>query len=284
MGEESLSESHKHENNRTMIVLTPPVTMSGMSHQISHSAIMDDSLDLNGSDQRLQYQIKMEAQETEEKFEREKIKHQRTQTLKRQINRQQDQDFNTMYKIFAEYAIGQNKETMDINGFIRALTHFGIEIENDSELQQLVFAEFTLDDQHEIDYNDFSSTLSMMVASKQEKKLELLFKIFDMDKDGYLELEDLARMLLTQNQIAVVATGVQEKCTIRYNKKQCLKQAKKLIAHHNGADNLDDSRITYKQFELIMKDKTERDMMIQHMGLPSVSFDLEAPRVSGLYG
>merc|ERR1712173_456153 len=110
---------------------------------------------------------------------------------------------------------------------------------------------------------------------------ELLFKIFDMDKDGYLELADLARMLLTQNQIAVVATGVQAKCTIRYNMKQCLKQAKKLIAHQNGGDNLDDSRITYKQFELIMKDKTERDLMIENMGLPSMSFDMDAPRVSG---
>ena len=154
--------------------------------------------------------------------------------------------------MFEECSTEENQERMDIDGLVKALSHFGMEIEKGTELQKSTFAQFDVDDNGEIDYNDFSSTLSMIVASKQEQKLDLLFKLFDMDKDGYLELEDLARMLLTQNQIAVVATGVQKMCKIRYTKPQCLKQSKKLIANLNGTDNLDDSKISFKQFKQMM--------------------------------
>ena len=263
----------------------------------SHSSILDEI-----NDQRLSYQIRMEEKETEEKFEKERIKHgiyvittsnrihykritqmdlERSKTLNRQIHRQQNHNFESLYKIFEENATKTNKEAMDMDGFIKALKHFGIEIGKDLSLQQLVFAEFDLDNDKQIDYNDFSSTLSMIVASKQEKKMELLFRMFDMDKDGYLEIEDFASMLLTQNHIAVVTTGAQEQQKVRYNERHCKIQSKKMIASLNGDDEkLDDSRISFEQFKQLMKDKTEKDMMIEHIGLPSMSLDFEAPKIS----
>ena len=66
--EDDESSLESGQNYRTTIMVTPPV-------EHSHSSILDDNLDLNGSDLRLRYQIKMEVQETEEKFEKEKIKH-----------------------------------------------------------------------------------------------------------------------------------------------------------------------------------------------------------------
>ena len=52
--------------------------------------------------------------------------------------------------------------------------------------------------------------------------LQTLFEIFDIDEDGYLRLEDFARIFLTQNQIAVVSTGGRQDSV--YTKRQCLKQ------------------------------------------------------------
>merc|ERR1712130_927067 len=104
-----------------------------------------------------------------------------------------------------------------------------------------------------------------------DNSLQTLFEIFDIDQDGYLEIEDIARILLCQNQIAVVVTGNESnKQHIIYNKQQCLKQARRMVAQYDS-EEFNDNKISYDEFKEMMKGKTENDMMIDHMQAPSIS-------------
>ena len=169
---------------------------------------------------------------------------------------------------------------MDINGLSKALAVFGMIIDTDRDLQKFVLKQFDLDNtgSKEIDYNDFSATMSSIIASKEEEALLLLFQIFDNDQDGYLELEDIALILLSTNQIAVVATGQKDNFTTTVNKRQCLKQSKKMIANHN----LNEDKVSFDEFKNMMINKTEKDMMFDHMQHISVSYQMAAPRISVL--
>jgi len=234
-----------------------------------------DRLDLNADEHRLKFQIQMEVAETEEKFERERKKHLRNETFDVQLKTQRSQRYDSLYQVFDRYAIGDEKDKMDIDGLSKALAVFGMVIDSDRDLQKFVLKKFDLDNNGEIDYNDFSSTMSAIIASQDDESLLLLFQIFDIDSDGYLELEDVARLLLSVNQIAVVATkGQQNKSIISYTKRQCLKQANRLMKQQN--------KVSFEQFKDLMMNKTEKDLMIDHMVQPSISYNIEAPRVSGL--
>ncbi len=203
----------------------------------------------------------------------------RNTTFELQLKTQQSQHFDSLYKVFDRYAIGDNKDKMDIDGLSKALAVFGMVIDNDRDLQKFVLKQFDLDNSgaKQIDYNDFSSTMSSIITTKDDQALLLLFQIFDIDQDGYLELEDIARILLSVNQIAVVATkGQQNESVISYTRRQCLKQAKIMIANQN----LNENKISFEEFQQMMMNKTEKDLMIDHMRQPSVSIHLEAPRVS----
>merc|ERR1712176_536929 len=106
----------------------------------------------------------------------------------------------------------------DIDGLTRALEGFGMIIDTSAKLKQRVFKVFASNGEKSkgrsvrwIDYDDFVSTLSCIVASQETEVLRVLFAMFDVDGDGFLEIADVARILLTQNQIAVVVTNRREK-------------------------------------------------------------------------
>merc|ERR1719445_2976535 len=121
--------------------------------------------------------------------------------------------------------------------------------------------------------------MSTFVMSNDES-LQTLFEIFDIDEDGYLRVEDFARIFLTQNQIAVVSTGGRQD-TI-YTKKQCLKQARRIMAQCDC--RTEDGRISFEQFKLMMHSRTEREMMLDHMTAPSISVNNGTTSVSTIPG
>merc|ERR1711971_516883 len=107
-----------------------------------------------------------------------------------------------------------------------------------------------------------------------DDSLQTLFEIFDIDEDGYLNLEDIARILLTQNQIAVVCTQQQiqenEESAITLSRQQCLKTAAKVISRHQqtqrrATNAKRDGRVHFEDFKTMMNSRTDHDMLIQHM-------------------
>eukprot|EP01084_Bolivina_argentea_P091249 164278_1 len=267
------------DNKPTGIVVTNTTNILNTTGVSTSYSPINDTIDINADEDKIQYQIKLEQQELEQKFQEEANKYFRNATFETQLKQQQSQHFDSLHTVWNKYATNDAKTKMNMKSLLDALEVFGIVIDGNRDLKKFVFNAFDSDNNKRwIDYNDFSSQLSAIVSSKDINALELLFQIFDIDQDGYLEYEDMARLLLAVNQIAVVATGEQENCTVIYTKKQCLKQAKRMISKHN----LNGNKISFDQFVKMMKTKTEKDMMFDHMEQPSISFVIDAPRVSVL--
>eukprot|EP01084_Bolivina_argentea_P082261 148941_1 len=253
---------------------------SNKPHHISiqHSAI-ESRLDLTVDKDKLQFQINMQIHETDEKFERERIKQICDEIFDKQIQNQHN--FCSLYQVFKKYATNWNKDKMNIDGLTKAMAVFGLIIDVDKELQKLIWSKFDTENDKEIDFSDFSATMSSIITSKDDDWLLLLFQIFDIDKDGYLTVHDIARVLLSENHFGVVATGqdVHTLPEITYTRKMCLKQSKKFIQMH---DKNEDDKVSFDEFKAMMINKTEKDWMIQFMEQPSNSFNLEPLRVSNL--
>ena len=157
-----------------------------------------------------------------------------------------------------------------------ALSEFGMNIDYDKDLKKMVFDAFDIEQSEEIDMGDFSSMMSYIFASEADDALLVLFQIFDFDQDGYLELIDCARILLSQNHFGVVATGLNHSGSeiVTFSRKECLKQAKKMM---DGND-----KVSFEQFKSIMSQfgQTETDLMFQFMDRPSISRIISAPKIS----
>eukprot|EP01083_Nonionella_stella_P074115 200885_1 len=278
----------KHKPDTSIkIVVTTPMTpmhniassncsqMTSMTHSWDMSSIVSQ-LDLTLDEKIVAFQIKMQFHETEQKLEREAIHQRRDEIFETQLKQQQSQQLDKLYTVFTRHATNGK---LDMDAFVNALAVFGLMVDFDPALAQLVFHKFDIDNENEIDFFDFSSTMSELITSHEEEELLLLFQIFDLNKDGYLDYVDIARILLTQNHFAVVATAQDQKnlTQITYTKRQCLKQAKRRM-QSNGL--VDYNKISFVQFKQMMLGKTEKDMMIQWMDYPSASVVIEPPEVS----
>jgi len=202
---------------------------------------------------------------------KQKLKQVQTDAFNQQIANQQGHGYKRLYDVWKEFATNVDKDKMDIDGLTSAVAVFGMIIDTDRDFQRHVFKKFDLDNEKEITYDDFSATMASFVGSNtDDHSLQHLFEIFDIDQDGYLELEDMARILLTQNQISLVVTGQQSESTVVYTKNQCLKQARRMVATYDS-QQFNDSKISFDEFKSMMNSRTEDDMMIHHMQAPSMS-------------
>eukprot|EP00483_Globobulimina_turgida_P006966 UN06980 len=184
-----------------------------------------------------------------------------------QVTRQRSRTFAGIYEVFHIYAKLDGGNKMDIDGLTEALAHFGIIINTDRAFQKFVFSKFDIDNEKEIDYNDFMATMSSLIGTKNEDSLLLMFQMFDIDEDGYLNMEDMARILLAQNHIAVVLTGQQpSKGQSRMKKRHFLKLASKIITKYQ-VENYNHDKISYDEYAAMMMSLTEQDMIIDNMAL-----------------
>ena len=76
--------------------------------------------------------------------------------------------------------------------------------------------------------------------------------------------------LLAQNQMAVVVIGQKSESNQRCTKKQCLKQARRMVAEYDS-EQFQDNKISFDEFKTMMNQRTEDDMIIDHMQAPSIS-------------
>jgi len=219
-----------------------------------------------------EFQLRMEQRQSQIQDERKKLKQLQSNTFEEQVAAHRSKSFKRLYDVWTEFA-APDGDTMDIEGLTRALAVFGMIINTHSEFQKHIFSKFDLDDEGVITYNDFSATMASFVGSTghtDDDSLQTLFEMFDIDEDGYLKLEDVARVLLSQNQIAVVCTGQTAEAKQKLSKQQCLKQAAKMIRNHQetrqrrGTNTKRDGRVHFEDFKVMMNNRDD-DGLIAHM-------------------
>jgi len=227
------------------------------------------SADPQLEEQKSEFQIRMEMRRLEKMESWRRLDELQRSAFDRQVKTMQSKQYKRLYDVFKEYA-NSGGETMDLHGLTSALSVFGMIIDTNSTFQHHIWSKFDLDNELEITFDDFRATMATFVSNlSDEDTLQTLFEIFDIDEDGYLRLEDFARVFLTQNQIAVVSTGGHQQAV--YTKRQCIKQARKIMTQSDC--NFADGRISFEQFKMMMTSRTERDMLIDHMTAPSISMD-----------
>jgi len=232
------------------------------------------STDLQMPEHKSEFQLRMEQRQSEIEDQRNKLRQLQSNTFEEQVAAHRSKSFKRLYDVWTEFATKPDCDTMDIEGLTRALAVFGMIINTHSEFQKHIFSKFDLDGEQLITYNDFSATMASLVGSTghtDDDSLQTLFEIFDIDQKGYLKLEDVARILLTQNQIAVVCTGSQQtESTVKLSKQQCLKQAAKMIRNHQetrqrrGTNTKRDGRVNFEDFKVMMNNRDD-DGLIAHM-------------------
>eukprot|EP01084_Bolivina_argentea_P086337 156050_1 len=152
--------------------------------------------------------------------------------------------FSGLYDIFTQHATGDQSDRMDIEGLTTALKTFGLKIDKDLELRKLIWSKFDLENQKEIDYNDFMATMSSLIDVKNEDSLFLFFQIFDYDQNGFLEVDELAQLLFSQQKIAAAVTNQPRLITSTTNK-QCINDAQKFV---NENDDNGDGLISFEEY------------------------------------
>mmetsp|Transcript_26095 Transcript_26095/g.42640 ORF Transcript_26095/g.42640 Transcript_26095/m.42640 type:complete len:342 (-) Transcript_26095:711-1736(-) len=211
---------------------------------------------------------KMERRRSEILQEKAKIARVQSQALEQQVAVQQSRNYKRLYDVWMEHVNVDG--VMDMDDLAGALSVFGMVIDTTRSFQRHIFKKFDVDSAGVIQYEDFSATIASFVGSnKDDDALQTLFEVFDIDQDGYLKLEDMARILLTQNQITMVATGQSEKNQVSYTKQQCLKLAKRMVAQYDSSE-FNDDKISFEEFHKMMTSRTENDMIIEHMAAPSM--------------
>jgi len=252
-------------SNNPKLLMSPKMEPQLMAEESFTPSATPQLVDQNKSE----FQLKMERKRSEMTERAHRLQILQRNAFDRQVEALQSKQYRRLYDVFNDYTKTPGGDTMDIDGLTSALAVFGMIIDTNSTFQRHIFSKFDLDNEAEIRFDDFSATMACFVGNCNDaESLLTLFEIFDVDEDGYLRMEDFARIFLTQNQIAVVTTGgVQDSV---YSKRQCLKQARKIMAQCDCVLT-DDGRISFEQFQLMMTHRTETDMMIDHMTAPSIS-------------
>eukprot|EP01084_Bolivina_argentea_P062110 113568_1 len=270
----SLNSTNSNGPKRYSHKAEPQLRSDDQSNSTASSFSPNDTPELEPC--KSEFQLRMEQRRSEIMLQRQKLKELQHVAFHRQLTAQHTK-FKRLYDVWEEFATNPNGSTMDIDGLTQALAVFGMIIDSNRDFQRHIFDKFDLDGENEITYNDFSATIASFVGSNtDDDSLQTLFEIFDIDQDGYLEIEDMARILLAQNQIAVVVTGQQS--NVSYTKRQCIKQARRMFS--------DTSKISFSEYKHMMQHRTEDDMMIDHMPAPSISMNVSdelcdiAPRQS----
>lgn len=233
----------------------------------------DENLPDLDMEQKSDFQVRMEQRRSEKGMEKQRLSKLQVSAFEQQVASQQLNGYRRLYDVWEEFSVDSDgQRTMDIDGLTGALKVFGMVIDINTSQRSHIWDKFDVDNENELTYSDFSATLASFVGSGahdvDDHALQTIFEIFDCFETGFLEVEQIARILLTQAQLSVVLTG-QEKGQIVYSKAQCLKQARRMIEQFDS-DEFQDNKISFDEFKNMFHGKTERDMLINSMRVPSV--------------
>eukprot|EP01084_Bolivina_argentea_P025360 47140_1 len=98
--------------------------------------------------------------------------------------------------IFTRYATNWSGSletaSWSMDELILALKHFEMPVDTDKTIQKQVFEHFDLDEDGQIDYDEVISNMHAFVSGDDLETKSMMFKIFDADKDGALNLHEMA--------------------------------------------------------------------------------------------
>eukprot|EP01083_Nonionella_stella_P051777 137480_1 len=169
--------------------------------------------------------------------------------------------FSRLHDVFHSHADKSTKK-MDKEGLTEALKVFGLKVDVNKHVHDTVWSKFSLDGADEIDYDDFSATISILIDTENEEFMFLLFQIFDYDESGYLEMKELGEMLFAQQLLAATVTNQPELITDRTNK-ICLKSAERFVQEN---DDNGDGKISFDEYHAYRK---KHEVVVQ-VGTPRV--------------
>eukprot|EP01084_Bolivina_argentea_P308558 533591_1 len=109
----------------------------------------------------------------------------------------------------------------------------------------------------ELDFDDFNRTMTYTFKNIffNESNIQVMFAIFDIDQDGELNIQDFSRLLLAQNYITVSIQeyeynkhDYEDAPMPHYTKKESVKLAKKLMMEFDS-DRFNDDKILILSYE-----------------------------------
>eukprot|EP01084_Bolivina_argentea_P025090 46683_1 len=265
------NKNNKSSNNET----TPNATKQDGKESDNSRSSAELSWNLDGDvpdNRKVEFKLRISQRQSEIEEQKQQLADMKSKMFNTQVSKKK---MLGLYDLFKQHANCNDAQTkMDVDGLTTALKEFGMIIDTERTLQKFVWSKFDIDNEGEIDYNDFMATLSSLIGSKDEDSLLLMFQIFDIDQDGYLNTDDMAMIILAQNQIALAVTGHVEEANendkVVLNKRICLKLARKIITKYDS-DQFKDSKISFDEYQEMMKNTNVDEMMLTNRsGLPSM--------------
>lgn len=135
---------------------------------------------------------------------------------------------------------------------------------NPSKFAGHVFRTFDVNDDHKIDFREFISSISVVTRGSVEEKLGWAFKIYDVDGNGYVSLDEIIKILESIHKMAGVITGEDE-----YDVTKIVEIFEKMDTDKNGFLTLDEfihgaeedltfvKMLQAKRLETLCKEKPE---------------------------
>ncbi|RNA31687.1 Neuronal calcium sensor 2 [Brachionus plicatilis] len=129
----------------------------------------------------------------------------RSQSSKGEFLTEHDLDFlagqtghskDEIKKIFREFIVNNPDGKLDRKEFIQLYTKLRPEpAETLEKISNFVFRAFDLDQNGTIDFNEFMISYSLTTRGDLKQKLEYSFNVYDSDKNGYLDRDELKQVI-----------------------------------------------------------------------------------------
>ncbi|KAL7309201.1 hypothetical protein PS15m_011307 [Mucor circinelloides] len=136
---------------------------------------------------------------------------------------------------------------------------------NDDAFLEQLYSAFDVDNNKAIDFSEFVDGLSVFMKGSPEEKLTLSFKLYDVNKDGYLTNTELERVML--------------KLSGTFSKEDRTTEIKEMIEHMFRDFDVDnDGRLSFEEYKLsAMKEPLIVDFLEQFLAEHHISNFPRAP-------
>ncbi|KAI8647586.1 hypothetical protein BD408DRAFT_378409 [Parasitella parasitica] len=136
---------------------------------------------------------------------------------------------------------------------------------NDDVFLEQLYSAFDVDNNKAIDFSEFVDGLSVFMKGTPEEKLTLSFKLYDVNKDGYLTNTELERVML--------------KLSVTFSKEDRTNEIKEMIEHMFKDFDVDnDGRLSFDEYKLsAMKEPLIVDFLEQFLAEHHISTFPRAP-------
>ncbi|KAI0989146.1 hypothetical protein GJ496_002946 [Pomphorhynchus laevis] len=116
---------------------------------------------------------------------------------------------------------------------------------NPTEFCKAVFNAFDANSDGLINFHEYMLAMALIVSDKFEDSLKIAFKIYDIDKNGFLSLKEL------EQSLRAIYNLKQDTCRIEFNKANIKEVSARIMQH---CDTSKDNQISLEEFVAACKD------------------------------